>query len=72
MFIAIAKRIIKAGFINFWRNGSVSLSAVFVMVIALSMIGSILLITPFLGTALAELKDKIDVNIYMTSNASED
>lgn len=72
MLIAIIKRIIKAGFINFWRNGSVSLSAVFVMVIALSMICSILLLTPFLGTALAELKDKIDVNIYMTSNASEE
>lgn len=72
MFIVIVKRIIKAGFINFWRNGSVSLSAVFVMIIALSMIASILLITPFLGTALAEIEDKIDVNIYMTPNAKED
>lgn len=72
MFIVILKRIIKAGFINFWRNGSVSLSAVFVMIIALSMIGSVLLVTPFLGTALSELEDKIDVNIYMAPNASEE
>ncbi len=65
------KRIIKAGFINFWRNGSVSLSAVFVMVIALFMIGSTLLLTAFLGTALKELEGKIDINIYIATNAEE-
>lgn len=71
MFRATLKRIIKAGFVSFWRNGSVSLSAVFVMVIALSMIASTLLITAFLGTALKELQGKIDVNIYLTPNADE-
>lgn len=71
MFWTTLKRIIKAGFINFWRNGSVSLSAVFVMIIALSMIASTLLITAFLGTALKELQGKIDVNIYLTQNADE-
>ncbi len=71
MFWTATKRIIKAGFINFWRNGSVSLSAVFVMVIALSMIGSTFLMTAFLGTALSDLKDKIDINIYLETTASE-
>lgn len=66
------KRIIKAGFISFWRNGSVSLSAVFVMIVALSMIASTLLITAFLGTALRDLQDKIDINIYVDSKASEE
>jgi cell division protein FtsX len=66
------RRIIKAGFINFWRNGSVSLSAVFVMVVVLFMIGSTLLTTAFLGTALKELEDKIDINIYLTATASEE
>lgn len=65
------KRIIKAGFFNFWRNGSVSLSAVFVMVIALFMIGSTLLLTAFLGTALKDLQDKIDINIYISTTAPE-
>lgn len=70
MIWVTTKRIIRAGFINFWRNGSVSLSAVFVMVVALFMIGSTLLLTAFLGTALKELEDKIDVNIYLTATAS--
>ena len=65
------KRIIKAGFISFWRNGSVSLSAVFVMIVALFMIASTLLLTAFLGTALRDLQDKIDVNIYVDTNAKE-
>ena len=65
------KRIIKAGFISFWRNGSVSLSAVFVMIVALFMIASTLLLTAFLGTALKDLQDKIDVNIYVDTNAKE-
>ncbi len=72
MIWVTTRRIIKAGFINFWRNGSVSLSAVFVMVVALFMIGSTLLLTAFLGTALKELEDKIDINIYLTANASEE
>jgi len=65
------KRIIKAGFINFWRNGSVSLSAVFVMVIALFMIGSTLLLTAFLGTTLRDLQDNVDINVYLTTTATE-
>lgn len=65
------QRIIKAGFVSFWRNGSVSLSAVFVMIVALFMIGSTLLVTAFLGTALKDLQDKIDVNIYLNPSASE-
>jgi len=66
------KRIIKAGFINFWRNGSVSFSAVFVLTIALFVIGSVLLLSAFLGTGLKELEDKIDINIYLSQNAPED
>lgn len=71
MFWITIKRIIKAGFINFWRNGSVSLSAIFVMVIALSIITTTILTTAFLGTALKELQDKIDINIYLVQSAEE-
>ncbi|HBB43846.1 MAG: putative cell division protein, ftsX-related protein [Parcubacteria group bacterium GW2011_GWA1_44_13] len=72
MYWTALKRIIKAGFISFWRNGSVSLSAVFVMIVALFMIASTLLITAFLGTALEDLQDKIDINIYVDAKASEE
>lgn len=71
MFWTTFKRIIKSGFISFWRNGSVSLSAVFVMIVALFMITSTILTTAFLGTALKELQDKIDINIYVDAKATE-
>lgn len=71
MFWTTLKRIIKSGFISFWRNGSVSLSAVFVMIVALFMITSTILTTAFLGTALKELQDKIDINIYVDAKATE-
>ena len=35
------------------------------------MIGSTLLITAFLSTALSELEDKIDINIYVNADATE-
>lgn len=71
MITTTIRRVIKAGFISFWRNGSVSLSAVFVMIVALFMIASTLLITAFLGTALKDLQDKIDINIYVDAKANE-
>jgi len=40
MFLAF-RRIVKTGFINFWRNGFVSVSSVVVMSITLFVIGSL-------------------------------
>jgi cell division transport system permease protein len=63
------RRIIKAGFINFWRNAVVSLSAIFVMTVALFFVGSIMLLSVFLGSALNGIRDKVDINVYMNATA---
>ena len=65
------RRIVKAGFINFWRNALVSLSAIFVMVVALFVVGSTILSSVFLEGALSSIKDKVDVNIYFNADAPE-
>lgn len=65
------RRIVKAGFINFWRNAMVSLSAIFVMTIALFVIGATLLSSVFLRSSLDELKQKVDVNVYFNPDAEE-
>lgn len=65
------RRIVKAGFINFWRNAIVSLSAVFVMTIALFVVGSTILTSVFLSSSLQEIKDKVDVNVYFNPDAQE-
>ncbi len=66
------KRITKAGFFNFWRNGTVSLASVLVMMVTLLSIGFISFAGAILDTSLAELRDKIDVNVTFVPSASEE
>jgi len=47
------------------------LSSVFVMVVALLVLGSIIFTSALLNTTLASLQDKVDVNVYFLSSASE-
>lgn len=65
------RRIIKAGFINFWRNAVVSLSAIFVMTVALFVIGTTMLSSVFLDSTLRSIKEKVDINIYFNPDAPE-
>lgn len=66
------KRILRTGFIQFWRNGVVSLSAVLVMVITLFVIGTILFTSALLTQSLETIKDKVDVNVYFITSTSEE
>ncbi|MSU44779.1 FtsX-like permease family protein [Candidatus Nomurabacteria bacterium] len=66
------KRIIKAGFINFKRGGSVSFAAVLQVVNTLAVIVMIILLQAVLYSSLNIIKDKVDVTIYFNVGASED
>ncbi|HRZ30244.1 MAG TPA: permease-like cell division protein FtsX [Candidatus Paceibacterota bacterium] len=66
------KRIIKLGFVNFWRNGLVSVSSVLAMTITLFAIGSIYLGSNFLNSALDEVKNKVDISVAFKIDAPED
>ena len=65
------KRIIKAGSVNFTRNGIISWAAVLVVTITLSVITTIILLQAVLYFSLAQIKDKVDVAIYFTVGAPE-
>lgn len=65
------KRVIKSGFFNFARNGFVSFSSIFVMVVTLSVIISLMLGSAILNTTLAELRNKVDLNVYFVPGAAE-
>lgn len=66
------KRIIKAGFVNFWRNGFVSFSCIVVMTITLFVMGSLIFLNALLTTSLELLKDKVDVNVYFVTTTPEE
>ena len=65
------RRIVKAGFINFWRNAVVSLSAIFVMTVALFVIGTTMLSSAFLDSTLHSIKEKVDINVYFNADTTE-
>jgi cell division transport system permease protein len=66
------KRIFRAGFFNFWRNSTVSLASVLVMMVTLLSIGFISFAGAILETSLSELRDKIDINVTFVPTASEE
>lgn len=71
MLLAL-KRIIKTGFVNFWRNGFVSTSSVVVMFITLFVMGSLIFVNEMMDSSLNLLKDKVDINAYFIMDASEE
>jgi cell division transport system permease protein len=71
MLLAL-KRIIKTGFVNFWRNGFVSTSSVVVMFITLFVMGSLIFVNEMMDSSLNLLKDKVDINAYFVMDASEE
>ena len=66
------KRVIRAGFFSFWRNGFVSLSSILVMMVTLFVIGSTIFLGVILKNTLQEIKDKVDINVYFVTTANED
>ncbi|MBY0473206.1 ABC transporter permease [Patescibacteria group bacterium] len=66
------KRILRAGFLDFWRNGFVSLASILVMTVTLFVVGTTLFAGVMLQSTLATLRDKADVTVYFTTSAPEE
>lgn len=66
------RRIVRAGFIGFWRNAYVSLAAIFVITIALFVIGSTMMIDQLLTVSLKQLQAKVDINVYFVTTAPQE
>jgi cell division transport system permease protein len=66
------RRIVRAGFVGFWRNAYVSLASVFVMMVALFVIGATMFLDQLLTTSLSVIQSKVDINVYFVPDASLD
>jgi cell division transport system permease protein len=71
MIFTNLKRIIKAGFVNFWRNGFLSFSAIVVITLSLLIFGGLIFGSAFGRTLLREVKDKVDINVYFVLDSNE-
>ncbi len=65
------KRVVRSGFVGFWRNAFVSLAAIFVMTVALFVIGSSMMINKLLDVTLSNIQDKVDINVYFVPTADQ-
>ncbi|MEK7082784.1 MAG: permease-like cell division protein FtsX [Patescibacteria group bacterium] len=70
MFITF-KRLLKAGFLSFFRNGWLSTATIIVMSLMLFVMGSLIFVSAFAATALQMFQSKIDVTVYFISDAQE-
>lgn len=66
------KRILRSGFVDFWRNSFVSLASILVMTVTLFVIGSLLFLGATLDASLVQLEEKVDVNVYFVIDAPEE
>jgi cell division transport system permease protein len=66
------RRIVRAGFVGFWRNAFISFTSIIVMVVALFVIASTLFNTHSLESALNDFQDRVDINLYFVPDASVD
>lgn len=72
MLTTKVKRVLRAGFVSFWRNSFVSLASVLIMTVTLSVIGVLVFGSAILNASLSTLKDKVDINVYFLTQAPED
>jgi len=71
MLLTTLKRITRTGFVNFWRNGFLSFASIVVLTLALCSFGLIIFTGAFGRALLADVKDKVDINIYFSLTAAE-
>lgn len=72
MLLTSLKRILRSGFVNFWRNGFVSAASVLVMTVTLFVLGSLVFVNAMLDASLEQIQQKVDVNVYFTLDATAD
>lgn len=72
MFWTNIKRVTRLGFVNFWRNGSVSLASVLIMTVALFIVSMLLISRTLFNSTLSVIEQKVDINVYFTTSATEE
>lgn len=65
-------RIIKYGFLGFWRNGWLSTATLSVIILALLVFEGLMIFNILTKTALSSIQEKIDISIYFKRETPED
>jgi cell division protein FtsX len=65
------KRVISGRRNELLRSGAVSFATVLIMTVTLVIIGSLIFLSAILTNTLSTIENKVDVNVYFVTNASE-
>ncbi|MBP9701635.1 MAG: ABC transporter permease [Candidatus Pacebacteria bacterium] len=71
MIFTKIRRVVRSGFVNFWRNGFLSLSSILVLSIALLVFGGLIFFSTLSESFLNVVREKVDINVYFALNANE-
>lgn len=71
MLFTATRRIIRGGFVNFWRNGFLSFAAIVVMTLSLLALGTLLFVGAFGRSLIDTVKNQVDINVYFSLTAPE-
>lgn len=66
------KRIARYGFVGLVRNGFVSLSAIFILIVTLGALASIMMTSAALRSTLDLFEQQVGITVYFTTSASEE
>ncbi len=71
MKATLLRRVTSAGLTGFYRNKTVSLSSIFILTITLSIIASFFFFRAIFDFTLEQVREKVDVKVYFTTDADE-
>lgn len=66
------QRLIRFGFLDYWRNGTLSFSATLIVGVTLFIIAVFSLQSYVIKATTASIQDKLDMAVYLSDNPSED
>lgn len=66
------KRIAKASWKNFYRDGELLIANIFIMIMAISVISSIFFLKDISNFVISGLQEKVDISIYLRSDATQE
>ncbi|MFH1657011.1 MAG: permease-like cell division protein FtsX [bacterium] len=70
MFLSL-KRIIRSGWVGFYRNNGLSMATVFILVMTISLATSLFLIRNISDQLIASLREKVDISVYFKKDCAE-
>ncbi|MDE1975381.1 MAG: ABC transporter permease [Patescibacteria group bacterium] len=71
MIFTTFKRVVRTGFVDFWRNGFLSFAAITVITLSLIALGGLIFAGAIGRSLIDQVKSQVDINVYFTIGAQE-